>query len=172
MFSKKEQQLLGISRALLNLHGFFIVDNLLNIIDDPILIFNLLTKVELESFKSLTELEPTERLALETSLVENSVLAIVGSENTISLDFCPAGIISSIAEAVIIKSEEYLLNENNLMYEEAEAGVNYIEKMAAIIAYYMNVNYDFVISLPINEVYKRYSICQQAFPQQIERMTV
>jgi hypothetical protein len=35
----------------------------------------------------------------------------------------------------------------------------------------MNISYDYAISLPINEIYKRYAVCQQAFPNQIKPLT-
>jgi len=171
MFTESERDLLKVSRALINLHGFFIVTKNNEIIDDPLIIVNLLTKVELETFKSLLEVDPVERVIIEENVAENTFLAILGSDELINYDYTPAGVISMLAEAVIKKSEEYLTNENNLMYAETAASVNYIETMSAIIAYYMNVEYDYVLSLPICEVYKRYAVCQQAFPNQVQPLT-
>ena len=94
MFSESERDLLKISRALINLHGFFIVDAEYNIIDDPILIVDLLTKVELESFKSLLQLDPIEKFKVEQSIAENCILAMLGSDRKILFDYSPAGMIS------------------------------------------------------------------------------
>lgn len=168
MFSQNERDLLKISRALINLHGFFIVlDN--NVVEDnPIIMVDLLTKVELETFKTLLSVKANEKIDIENNIVENKFLSVLGSSNNINLDFTPAGIINYIAEAIVKKSEEYLENENNSIYHETEQAVNYIETMGAIISYYLNTPYETVISLPINEIYKRYAICQSAFPNQVQ----
>lgn len=171
MFTESERDLLKVSRALINLHGFFIVTKNNEIIDDPLVIVNLLTKVELETFKSLLNVGPEERVEIEENVVSNTFLAILGSDELINPSFTPAGVISLLAEAVIKKSEEYLANENNAVYEEVAASVNYIETMSAIISYYMNTSYESVISLPICEIYKRYAVCQQAFPNQIQPLS-
>lgn len=172
MFSESERDLLKISRALINLHGFFIVDAEYNIIDNPIVIVDLLTKVELESFKALSSLDPIEKFNVENSVVKNCTLAMLGSDKQISFDFCPAGVISFIANAIIAKSEQYLVNSRNEAYLESAANVNYLETMCAIISYYMNISYDYAISLPISEIYKRYAVCQQAFPNQVQPISI
>ena len=171
MFTESERELLKISRALINLHGFFIVTKNNEIIDNPMVVVNLLTKVELETFKSLLSVDPIERVMIEENVAENTFLALLGSDELINYDFTPAGVISLLAEAVIKKSEEYLTNENNALYDESEASVNYVETMCAIISYYMNINYDYAISLPICEIYKRYAVCRQAFPSQVQPLT-
>ena len=171
MFTESERDLLKVSRALINLHGFFIVTKNNEIIDNPMIIVNLLTKVELETFSSLLDVSPEDRVKIEENIAENTFLAILGSDELINYNFTPAGVVTLLAEAVIKKSEEYLSNEGNLVYEETAASVNYVETMSAIIAYYMNIEYDYVISLPICEIYKRYAVCQQAFPSQIQPLT-
>ncbi len=168
MFSESERDLLKISRALINLHGFFIVDANYEILDNPILIVDLLTKVELESFKSLLKLDPIEKFNVETSIAENCILAILGTDKKVLFDYCPAGVVSFISNAIVIESEKFLNNKNNEAYIESAESVNYLETMCAIISYYMNISYDYAISLPINEIYKRYAVCQQAFPSQIQ----
>lgn len=171
MFTESERDLLKISRALINLHGFFIVTKNNEIIDDPMVVVNLLTKVELETFKSLIAVDPLERVDIEENVVENTFLAILGSDELLNLSITPAGVVTLLAEAVIKKSEEYLTNEGNVVYEEVSASVNYIETMSAIISYYMNIEYDYVLTLPICEIYKRYAVCQSAFPNQIQPLT-
>lgn len=172
MFSESERDLLKISRALINLHGFFIVDAEYTILDNPILIVDLLTKVELESFKSISQLDPLEKFKVEQAIAENCILAILGTESRILFDYSPAGVTSLIASAIIMESEKYLNNNQNEAYIEADSSVNYIETMCAIISYYMNVSYDYAISLPINEIYKRYAVCQRAFPSQVQPISV
>ena len=172
MFSESERDLLKISRAIINLHGFFVVDKELNIIDNPIIIVDLLTKVELESFKALSALNPMEKYNVENSIAENCILAVVGSDVKIAFDYSPAGIVSFIANAVVVESEKYLNNENNNAWFETVNSVNYLETMCSIIAYYMNISYDYAISLPISEIYKRYAVCHKAFPSQIQAINI
>lgn len=171
MFTESERELLKVSRAIISLHGFFIVTKENIIIDDPMILVDLLTKVELETFKSLLNVDPLERIEIEENVVTNKFLTLLGSDQFINFNFTPAGVIAFIAEAIIKKSEEYLLNEGNIPYQEAEDSVNYLESMSAIISYYMNVPYDTVISLPIAEIYKRYAICHVAFPNQVLALT-
>ena len=66
---------------------------------------------------------------------------------------------------------EYLENKDNIPYLETAESVSYLETMSAIISYYTNTAYEKVIALPINEIYKRYAVCQQAFPNQIQPLT-
>ena len=172
MFSPEERDLLKISRAMITLHGFFIVDEDYNIIDSPLVMVNLLTKPELESFQALASLTPEERYKVEDSMLENCVLTVIGNTRKILWDYSPAGVSSSISRAIILLSEFYLKNESNNAYVEAASGVNYLETMCAIISYYMNVTYDYAVSLPVNEIYKRYAICQQAFPNQVQPISV
>lgn len=171
MFTESERDLLKISRALINLHGFFIVTKNNEILDNPMVVVNLLTKVELETFKSLIDVDPLERVDIEENVIENTFLALLGSDELINLNYTPAGVITLLAEAVIKKSEEYLTNENNKVYEDTASSVNYIETMSAIISYYMNIEYDYVLTLPICEIYKRYAVCQSAFPNQIQPLS-
>lgn len=171
MFTESERELLKISRAIISLHGFFIVTEENSIIDDPMILVDLLTKVELETFKSLLNVGPLERIEIEESVIKNKFLAILGSDQFINFNFTPAGVIASVAEAIIKKSEEYLQNEENRTYLEVADSVNYLESMCAIISYYMNISYDFAISLPISEIYKRYAVCQVAFPNQVQPLS-
>lgn len=172
MYNERERKLLSISRAVIDLHGFFIITTNDILIDNPVIMINLLSKVELETFGALLNLKPDQRVGIEEIIVNTGILNIIGHENLkIDLDYSPAGVISTIASAITLKSEQYLKNTNNEMYIETNSTVNYIEQMCAIISYYMNIKYDYVISLPINEIYKRYAICQQSFSSQIEPLT-
>lgn len=171
MFTESERSLLRVSRALINLHGFFIVTTENRVLDNPIILVDLLTKVEIETFKTLLNVTPSERVEIEDNILENKVLTILGEATKINLNFTPAGIINFIAEAIVKKSEEYLENKDNIPYLETAASVNYLETMSAIISYYTNTPYEDVISLPISEIYKRYAVCQAAFPNQIQPLT-
>lgn len=172
MYNEKERKLLSISRAVIDLHGFFIVTTENKIIDNPVIMIDLLSKVELETFGALLQLSPDQKIRVEETIVHTGVLNIIGYDrHVIDLDMTPAGVITTIASAITLKTEQYIKNDSNLMYLETDSTVNYIEQMCAIISYYMNLKYDYVISLPINEIYKRYTICQQSFSSQISPLT-
>ena len=171
MYTENERKILSISRAVINLKGFYVITESEKIIDDPVIMVNLLSKVELETFSTLLTLSLEQRLEVEEAILRSHILIIVGyNGQKIDLNYTPAGVIATIAQAITSKSEQYLDNENNSMYDFTETTVNYIEEMSAIISYYMNIRYDYVITLPINEIYKRYAICQRAFPHQIDKL--
>lgn len=171
MFTQSERDLLTVSRALLNLNGFFLVTEENTILDNPIILVDLLTKMEIETFKTLLKVSPSDRVEIEENIVENKFLALLGSTYKINFNFTPAGVITSIAEAIVKKSEEFLENKDNIPYLETAESVSYLETMSAIISYYTNTAYEKVIALPVNEIYKRYAVCQQAFPNQIQPLT-
>lgn len=168
MFSNEEKDILNIDRAVIDLHGFFIISsNDFTIINNPKVIVTLLNEKELTAFLGLNNISPNEKLTIEESVVTHCVLKIIDQEGVlISLDYTPAGIISYIAEAVIAKSTQYL-EHPEAMYDVASEAVTFFESMVSIIAYYTNTPYDVVKSYPINQIYKRYAICQSAFPSQI-----
>ena len=73
MFTESERSLLRVSRALINLHGFFIVTTENRVLDNPIILVDLLTKVEIETFKTLLNVTPSERVEIEDNILENKV---------------------------------------------------------------------------------------------------
>ena len=172
MYTKRERKLLSISRAAIDLKGFFIITNKGDIIDEPTLLVSLFTKVEIEYFLQLLKLNTLQTLIIEEGIVKENVVGIVGyPDQSIDLNFTPAGVITLIASSISFKSEEIIANEGNKVYEDIANSVNTIEVMANIISFYMNTRYEEVIQLPINEIFRRYAICQKSFPNQVEPLT-
>jgi len=168
MFTRAERELLKVGRAAINLKGFYIVTEEYDIIDNPVIMVDLFTKVELESFKALLTNSAISIEQVEEAVVYEKIVNIVGVPDKIHVGITPAGVISSIARAIITKSEQYVLNKDNKMYEEHAEAVNYIEVMCCIIAYYTNTPYTELLDMPINEVYNRYAVVQRAFPTQVQ----
>ena len=68
MFTQSERDLLTVSRALLNLNGFFLVTEENTILDNPIILVDLLTKMEIETFKTLLKVSPNDRVEIEENI--------------------------------------------------------------------------------------------------------
>lgn len=168
MYSEKEKQLFSKSRAVVDLHGFFIVSEEGFIVDNPKILVELLSSKELIAYDGFTEKSVNDKMELEDSVITSKIIQIINYPTiSISLDFSPAGIISYIAEAIILKSQLYLQYPIEVYNSVAEE-VTFIEEMSSIISYYTNTPYDTVIEWPISQIFKRYAVCQRAFPQQIK----
>ena len=166
MLTEKELEL-G-SRAVLNLHGFFIVTKEDQIIEHPQIIFKTLQTSELYLMDYYDSLSLYERSDLEEIIIESNVLGIYGyEESQISLQYTPAGVISSIAQAVLDLSLKYLVNEGGSVYKQKLGTVTYLESMQAIVSYYLNIPYNIVCEMPLTELYKKHAICYKTFPNQI-----
>jgi hypothetical protein len=171
MFSSIEKDILNVNRAVIDLHGFFIISTNYNIIHNPKILVTLLTEKELTAFLGLDNIQPIEKLDIEEAVIKHSVLQIVDQTGElISIDYTPAGIISYIAEAVIAKSTQYLTDPVG-MFAVASDSVTFFQTMIAIISYYTNTPYDVVKEYPVNQIFSRYAICQNAFPTQINPIT-
>lgn len=168
MFSQEEKVMLNVNRAVIDLHGFFIITESNKIINNPKILVTLLTEKELTAFVGLPSLTPYEKLTVEEAAVKHAVNQIIGhTEETISLDYSPTGIITYIAEGIFSKSGQYLEYPEH-MYNEAAASVSFLESMVAIVSYYTNTPYHTVKDYPVNQIFKQYAICQSAFPSQIQ----
>lgn len=167
-YKNKFDNELYISRALLNLHGFFLVDNNFNIIENPKIIFSALVADELYLLSYIELLPFEERCIVYEELVKSNVIEVFGlKDSTINLDYSPAGVIEAIAEAILQFTYDYLVNKNNEKYEVASDKLTYFDNMMAIISYYLNMPYPEVLKLPVNDVYKKYALCARAFPTQV-----
>jgi len=167
MYNEKENDLFKQSRAIIDLHGFFVITEADFILENPKVIVNLLTIKEAVAFDSFDEQAIEDRLDIEDSIITNSIVSIVNyPKEVISLIRSPAGVISFIAEAVIKMSQSYTENPPAKFISVAES-INFLEQMAAIISYYLNTPVDTVLGWPISQIYKRYAMCHKAFPNQV-----
>lgn len=168
MYSEKEKKIFSISRAVIDLHGFFIVTTKNVVLDNPKILVELLTIRELTAYDNYSEKTVRDKLDIEDSVLSTKVIQVVNYPDVIiSLNYTPAGIISYIAEAIILKSQIYIENPVPT-YDAVASHVTFLEKMAAIVSYYTNTPYSEVIEWPVSQIFKRYAICQSAFATQIE----
>lgn len=157
------------SRAILDLHGFFVITNDMDIIDDPKIIFNGLRPDELYLLDYISKLNQQDRNAVYEELVRDNVIEIFGhTGKTISLIYSPAGIIEMIAEAVLQITYDYLINKDDSKFETLFSNITYLENMQAIIAHYLSIPHPEVCKYSINEIYKKYALCAQTFPHQVQ----
>lgn len=166
MISNKDLEL-G-SRAVLNLHGFFIITDKDEIIDNPQVIIQTLKPDELYLMDYFDELDANERADLEDILVRENVMGIYGyPDSKISCTYTPAGIVASVAKAVLELSFKYLENKDGRAYKEKLETVTYLESMQAIVSYYLQIPYSDVTKMTLSELYKKHAICAATFPSQV-----
>lgn len=166
MLTEKELEL-G-SRAVLNLHGFFVITTEDQIIENPQIIIQTLKSSELYLMDYYDNLSEYERSDLEEIILESNVLGIYGYEDKqICPNNTPAGIISSIAQVILDLTLKYLVNENGQEYKQKLETVTYLESMQAIVSYYLNLPYNVVCEMSITELYKKHAICYKTFSGQI-----
>lgn len=106
--------------------------------------------------------------ALEESIVKECLIDIIGiKKEDIDFDKSDAGIVTRIANAVIVKS---ISNVNNPLehLNKLSEQISFIETVGAIVSRYMNISYLEVLELPINIVLRYFSICQKAFGSEIK----
>lgn len=156
------------SRAVINLHGFFVITNTHSIIDNPKIVVKCLQVSELFVMEYFDNLSPLDKLIVEEDLIRDNVCEIYNHEGeTISLEYTPAGIITSIASAILNLSLKYLINDDGVPYAQHYERISYLENMQAIVSYYLQIPYGEVVKLPLNELFHKHAICARAFPNQV-----
>lgn len=157
------------SRAMLDLHGFFIVTDKMDIIENPKILFNGLRPDELYLLDFIEQLNYLERATVYEELVRDNVIEIFGHPKAkVNLLYSPAGLIDMIAEAVLQLSYDYLVNDNDEKFNKLYNTVTYMESMQAIVAHYLSISFDEVRKYSLNELYKKYAICSVTFPNQVQ----
>lgn len=164
----KEYNDVFTSRAILDLHGFFLVTTEYDIIENPVIIFKTLRTDELYLLSYIEELSKVERGTIYEEIIRDNVVEIFGHPGAIiNPAYSPAGIVDSVAEAVLHLTYKYLVNEDNSKFDEAYMSATFLESMQAIIAHYLNISYERVCEMPLQEIFKKYAICAKTFPQQV-----
>lgn len=130
-------------------------------------VVDLLSVDELKRYKNIGSSSNLLEASVENVVVRDKVKEILGYEGyTIDLDNSPAGSITTISFAIFLLSRMHLTNAE-VYYRQQEETVTLIEKMTAIISYYLNLSFTEVSKYPINEIYRLYSIVAQSFPSQV-----
>jgi hypothetical protein len=106
--------------------------------------------------------------SIEESIVKECLIDTLGlNKDDIDFEISDAGLISRIANAIIIKSLS-MLSEPIRKVELLEKEISLIETMGAIVSKHMNISYIEVMKLPINKLLRYFSICKMTFPNEIK----
>lgn len=150
-------------RAVLDLHGFFVISTQKELIENPKIIIEALRPSEFFVMEFFEDLVESEKIEVEEGIVRDNVITVFGYDVEIDLEYTPAGVITSIARSVIELSLKYLKNEEGLPYEEKYDSVGYYESMQAIVSYYLNIPFTEVEKYTISELYQKHAICSKTF---------
>lgn len=141
-----------------------------NIYNEPICIARLLTIQELErleSFKSDTEIS---KAILDQELVNLVFVSFLGITDTVDWEEIEAGVITTIADAIKAKSMQIAFDVTGYInFSQQQLGVYH--SIQAIVSRFLSTPFDVVEKLPINELLRRYAICQMTFPQEVQPIT-
>ena len=104
------------------------------------------------------------QLLINDEIVEKVVLGVIGFDGeVIDFEASDAGLCDALAERIMMESV-YILNNIDLAYERIAPSVTWVETICCIVSNRMSTPYTDVLNLPIDEVIKRYAICQASFP--------
>jgi hypothetical protein len=171
MFNKSESVLFGINRAVIDLNGFYVVSTNCEIFENPRLVVDLLSPQELKRYVNLSEYSVTAEYETQQTIVQDKLVKIFEHDGSkLDLNLTPAGVVELIAESIANKSCDYLRHAQR-NYDLIAEETFFVDQMCAIVSYYMNTSYDIVKTLPINEIFTRYAVCQKAFPNQVQPIT-
>lgn len=171
-FKKSEEITKGLGSAVISLPGQHLllddpVNNRLIVVEDPVIMVDLFTIAELKRYVGLSELSPQMRVDVEETVLRDKVVEVVGYPGKfINLFESPAGISTTIASTIFYKSYEYIQHPK-VMYGLHLDKVNFIEQMCGIVSYYLNMPFNEVEKLPVNEIFRLHSICHSSFPVQV-----
>lgn len=155
----------GISGVSIPLLGQCVTINGI-VYDEPICIARLLTVKELERVNLFDLNEPVASIEIEQDIVNNTFESFIGITDAVDWDGMEAGIVSTLATAIVGKSMQYV--ENVLGYiEECKAQINVLHSMQAIVSRFMSTPFREVEQFPVNELFRLYTICLTTFQQEV-----
>lgn len=100
---------------------------------------------------------------INEEICNKCILSILGYEDeVIDLNESPAGIVDTIATKIRLNSLLLIQNPEE-SYSTMLNSCSLYERMALIVAHYTNNTYEVVQELPIDELFKRYTLCSLAF---------
>lgn len=154
-------------RAVLDLHGFFLVLDTMEIVENPKIIIETLKPAEFFVMDFYDQLDDLDRLIVEEGIVKDNVNMVYGYSNKINLEYTSAGLITTIAKAVLELTLKYLQNTDGKPYEEKYDNVAYYENVQAIVAHYLNIPFNVVEKFSISELFHKHAICSKTFVTQV-----
>lgn len=139
-----------------------------NIYKDPICIARLLSMREIERLDKFNTTTPESRIFLDEEIVSNVFESFLGISDLVNWQEMEAGIVTTIANAVKLKSIE-MISDPERFLAEYESTINVYNSIQAIVARFMATPFSEVENLPINELLRRYAICIATYPEEVKR---
>lgn len=174
-FKKSDEITHGLGSAVIVLKDQHVclddpINKRLIIVEDPVIMVDLFTVSELKRYVDLAELSHKMRIDVEETVVRDKVVEVIGYPGKfINLYESPAGIVTTLANTIFQKSYDYIKYPKP-MYGIHLDKVNFIEQMCAIVSYYLNMPFNDVEKLPVNEIFRLHTICHSAFPVQVNNI--
>lgn len=134
---------------------------------DPIVIGRLLTVEELERINTFNLDNPVARLSIEDDILNGAFSSFLGITDTVDWDELEAGITDTIISGIVLKSLSYA-NDPIGKVEETKHRINVLHQMQAIVSRFLSTPFSEVEQLPINELFRRYTICLATFSQEVK----
>lgn len=134
---------------------------------DPIVVGRLLTVDELKRITSFNLDNPVARLTVEDDILNEAFYSFLGITDQVDWDEVEAGIADTIINGLVLKSLAYA-NDPIGKVEETKAGINVLHQMQAIVSRFLSTPFSEVELLPINELFRRYTICLTTFSQEVK----
>ena len=109
------------------------------------------------------------RTEIEEEIISNVFESFLGISNEIDWDSMEAGVATTIVNAIVLTSKsmlEDLINSVN----RYRSSLNVAHSIQAIVARFMITPFAEVEKLPVNELLRRYAICMNTFPDEVQEL--
>ena len=134
---------------------------------DPIVVGRLLTVDELQRITSFNLDNPVARLTVEDDILDSAFDSFLGITDTVDWNEVEAGVADTIINGLVLKSLSYS-NDPIGKVEETKTKINVLHQMQAIVSRFLSTPFSEVELLPINELFRRYTICLTTFSQEVK----
>lgn len=128
-------------------------------------ILRLLTYEELLKVGALPTLSPGAAIELEDEVFSLVVDEALGLGPDIDLDNLEAGIVSSVAGAVLGASQFYF-RDVKAGIEKGSGEYSVFDQMQLVVANNFNIPHQEVVAMPIDELARKFALFQATFPSQ------
>lgn len=137
------------------------------IYNNLVFIGRLLSGQEVARIESFSVYQELSNLLIEEDIFDMCIESVVGAdEDILASDIEEAGIVSSISGAILSKSKEHFTSSESLL-NSYYLQVQEYEQICAIVSRFLNISYEEIISMPVNDVFKRFAIVQNTFRSEV-----
>lgn len=156
----------GNGGVAITLHGLQVTINR-SVYNEPVCIARLLTIQELERLSSFSNETALENITIDEEIVKLTFISFLGITDSVNWDEIEAGVISTISQAIRLKSISMVSDPINAI-NEMRSKIGLYDSIQAIVARFTATPFDVVKELPINELLRRYAICIDTFPEEVK----